>query len=99
MDKQSRTNQIKKMTQRKRFWQTKIGHFLKGIIREIPIVGGLVDHIKDPEDNAPGKIDKSTLAGQVLAGSSVLTFILHSLGYIPTHVYEVLVTLITQMLE
>lgn len=84
---------------KKKFFDTAVGHFVKGIIRELPIVGGVLDHLKDPQDKGPGKIDKTTMAGQILAGGSVVTFILHSLGYIPAHVYDLVVAILAQVLE
>lgn len=76
---------------KKPFGQTKIGGVLKGLgsgllkgaIREIPIIGGLIDNKNSPT-GGEGKLVKNELAGQIVVGGLMLLIILESLGVIKT---------------
>lgn len=78
---------------KKPFKETKLGKFLRGIIREIPLVGGIKDHVNsaDPADGGEkGKLDKTELGGQIVGAILVILPILHTLKVLPAWAIELI---------
>jgi hypothetical protein len=83
---------------KKPFKETKVGKFLRGIVREIPFIGGIKDHVNstDPADGGEkGKVDKTELTGQIVGALVVILPILNTLGLLPGWVIDI----IQQILE
>lgn len=78
---------------KKPFKQTRLGKFLRGFLREVPLVGGLRDHASstDPADGGEkGKLDRAELGGQVIGAALVILPILHTLGILPKWAIELI---------
>lgn len=78
---------------KKPFKETKLGKFLRGIVREIPLVGGIKDHVQsiDPADGGEkGKLDKTELTGQLIAAAIVILPILKTFDLVPGWVIDLI---------
>jgi len=93
MDGQGRTYEIMTETKKGAKLGKIIGNVLKGALREIPVVGGVIGNIESP-DGGVGKIEKSQLAGQIIAGGFVAITVMYGLGWINTTAFELIVEVI-----
>jgi hypothetical protein len=85
---------------KKPFKNTKLGKFLRGFVREVPLVGGLKDHAQseDPRDGGEkGKLDKSELMGQLVAAGLVIVPILKTLDLLPAPIAELIEQILTHI--
>jgi len=89
------------MQEKKKFKDTTVGRLLGGVvrgaIRELPIVGGVIDNFKSLEGGV-GNIKGSELTGQILAGGVVLLSLLHGLGFIEQTAFQVIISVLTGLL-
>ncbi len=89
------------MQEKKKFKETTVGKVLGGVIRgairELPIVGGVIDNFQSPEGGT-GQLKGSELTGQILAGGVVLLSLLHGLGLIEKSAFELIIGVLTAML-
>jgi hypothetical protein len=79
----------------KRFGQTKIGQFLKGLlkgaVREIPILGGAIDNMNS-ETGGKGKVVTNELTGQLIIGAIVLFGVLAAFGVLSEELVSQIIT-------
>jgi hypothetical protein len=84
---------------KKKFKDSLVGRIttgiLKGAVRELPIVGGMMDHAASPVDGGGvGKYSKTVLVGQISAGLIILSFVLHGAGYLNQTAIDLIVEII-----
>lgn len=87
---------------KKPFKDTKAAEILSGVlrgaIREIPVVGGVLDNIQNPS-NGEGNIDKNQLAGQIIMGGIVLSTVLFGLGVVEENAFMLIVEVLSNLLN
>ncbi len=89
------------MPDKKKFNETTVGRVLGGVlrgaVRELPLVGGVIDNIQSPEGGT-GRIKASELTGQIIAGGIVLISLLRGLEIIEQTAFDVIIGILTAML-
>lgn len=82
---------------KKPFKDTRFGKFLRGIVRDLPLIGGIKDHLEstDPADGgAKGKLDGATLSGQIVAVLLPALALAEYLGYLPPWLHDLIQTIL-----
>lgn len=85
--------QLNQTIVKKPFKLTLIGKFLRGFLRDLPLIGGIRDHIAsaDPADGGQkGKIDGTVLTGQITAVLLALLALGETLGYLPPWLHDLI---------
>lgn len=82
---------------KKPFKETWLGRLVRGFVRDLPLIGGIKDHLDstDPADGGEkGKLDKVTLTGQIMAILLPALALAEYLGYLPPWIHDLIVKVI-----